>query len=241
MPFQAQQPATCPIHPHGAEHGVAQNAAYDGAVTSPHEPTDLALMQRYAQGEVAAFEMLYQRHETALWRFIVRSLRDGAAADDVMQETWITVTQQAARYVANAEHENQTAQFRTWLFTLARSRTVDFLRKKKPEISTEDFSDSQSNWLSNQAADSGFGPVQRMESREQANALLQALQALPVDQREAFLLQAEGGLSVEEIAATCQITFETAKSRLRYARSKLKSTLAAWSPQPIAATLEATS
>jgi RNA polymerase sigma factor (sigma-70 family) len=217
---------------------------YDGSLNANHEPTaetDLALMQRYAQGEVAAFEMLYQRHETALWRFIVRSLHDGAAAEDVMQDTWITVTQQAARYVANAANEGQTAQFRTWLFTLARSRTVDFLRKKKPEISTEDFSDSQSDWLANQAADSGFGPVKQIEGREQASALLQALQALPADQREAFLLQAEGGLSVDEIAATCQITFETAKSRLRYARSKLKSTLAAWSPQPIINTLEASS
>jgi RNA polymerase sigma factor (sigma-70 family) len=198
-------------------------------------------MQRYAQGEVAAFEMLYQRHETALWRFIVRSLRDGAAADDVMQETWITVTQQAARYVANAELEHQTAQFRTWLFTLARSRTVDFLRKKKPEISTEDFSDSQNDWLEHQAADSGFEPQKQMQSHQQASALLQALQELPDVQREAFLLQAEGGLSVEEIAATCQITFETAKSRLRYARSKLKNTLAAWSPQAMGNTLEASS
>jgi RNA polymerase sigma factor (sigma-70 family) len=210
-------------------------------VTQDTEPTDLALMQRYAQGEVAAFEMLYQRHETALWRFIVRSLRQAEAADDVMQDTWITVTQQAVRYVANAEKESQTAQFRTWLFTLARSRTVDFLRKKKPEISTEDFSDSQSDWLDNQAADSGFEPQKQMQSHQQASALLQALQELPDVQREAFLLQAEGGLSVEEIAATCQISFETAKSRLRYARSKLKSTLAAWAPSSRQRSLEASS
>ncbi len=198
-------------------------------------------MQRYAQGDVAAFELLYQRHETALWRFIVRSLRDGAAAEDVMQETWITVTQQAARYVQNAASEGQTAQFRTWLFTLARSRTVDLLRKKKPEVSTEDFSDSQSDWLANQAADSGFGPLKQMEGREQASVLLHALQELPAEQREAFLLQAEGGLSVDEIAASCQITFETAKSRLRYARSKLKTCLAAWSPHATPHTLEASS
>lgn len=210
-------------------------------MTQDTEPTDLALMQRYAQGEVAAFEMLYQRHETALWRFIVRSLRQAEAADDVMQDTWITVTQQAMRYVANAEKESQTAQFRTWLFTLARSRIVDFLRQKKPEISTEDFSDSQNDWLDNQAADSGFEPQKQMQSHQQASALLQALQELPDVQREAFLLQAEGGLSVEEIAATCQISFETAKSRLRYARSKLKSTLAAWAPSPRQRSLEASS
>jgi RNA polymerase sigma factor (sigma-70 family) len=197
-------------------------------------------MQRYAQGDVAAFEVLLKRHETALWRFIVKTLRDTAAAEDVMQDTWITVTQQAARYVDNAANEGQTAQFRTWLFTLARSRTIDHLRKQKPEVSTEDFSDSQSDWLGNLAADSGFGPLRQLESREQAGALLQALQDLPEDQREAFLLQAEGGLSVEEIAASCQVTFETAKSRLRYARSKLKACLAAWSSERTGFALQTT-
>jgi RNA polymerase sigma factor (sigma-70 family) len=186
------------------------------------EPTDLALMQSYVQGDVAAFETLLKRHETALWRFIVKSLRNAATAEDVMQDTWITVTQQATRYVA-------------------RSRLVDFLRKQKPEISTEDFSHSQNDWLGNLAADSGFGPLRQLEGKEQAGALLQALQALPEDQREAFLLQAESGLSVEEIAAACQVTFETAKSRLRYARSKLKACLSAWSPQAMQTALEASS
>ena len=65
-----------------------------------------------------------------------------------------------------------------------------------------------------------------MSSREQAKALLDAIEQLPEDQREAFLLQAEGDMSVEEIAAAIGVTFETAKSRLRYARSKLKTLLA---------------
>ncbi len=196
-------------------------------------------MQRYAQGEVAAFEVLLKRHETALWRFIVQSLKDAAAAEDVAQDTWITVTQHTARYVENAEQHGQTAQFRTWLFTLARSRTVDHLRRKKPEVSVDDFSNSQNDWLDAQAADSGFGPLRQLEGSEQSRALLQALDELPLVQREAFLLQAEGGMSVEEIAATVQVSFETAKSRLRYARSKLKTVLAAWNPQAPATELEA--
>ena len=225
----------CPIHLHGVESWL-----YDGGVNHAIDPSDLALMQRYAQGEVAAFEVLLKRHETALWRFIVQSLKDAAAAEDVAQDTWITVTQQATRYVENAEM-GQSAQFRTWLFTLARSRTIDHLRKKKPEVCTQDFSDSQNNWLDAQAADSGFGPLRQLEGREQAQALLQALDELPLEQREAFLLQAESGLSVEEIAVTCEVTFETAKSRLRYARSKLKTCLVAWSPQTLPTAMEAAS
>jgi RNA polymerase sigma-70 factor (ECF subfamily) len=184
---------------------------------------DLILMQRYAQGEVAAFGQLYDRHEAALWRFIVRSLKNEAAAEDVMQETWITVTAQAARYAAQEQH---SAQFRTWLFTLARSRIVDYARKQKPEVSTQDFSDSQNDWLENLPANSGFGPQRQLESRQQASALLQALSELPDEQREAFLMQAEAGMSVEEIAQACGVSFETAKSRLRYARTKLKQSLA---------------
>jgi RNA polymerase sigma factor (sigma-70 family) len=186
-------------------------------------------MQRYAQGEVAAFGQLYDRHEAPLWRFILRSLKNEAAAEDVMQETWITVTAQATRYAAQEQH---SAQFRTWLFTLARSRIVDYARKhndkSKPEISTQDFSDSQNDWLENLPANSGFGPQRQLESREQATALLQALSELPDEQREAFLMQAEAGMSVEEIAQACGVSFETAKSRLRYARAKLKQSLAAF-------------
>ena len=194
------------------------------------EPSDLALMQRYAHGEVAAFDTLLRRHETALWRFIVHSVREVALAEDVMQDTWITLIQQAQRYVEHAREHGQSAQFRTWLFTLARSRSIDHLRRKKPEMSYEDFSDSQNDWLAQQAIDSGFGPLRQVQGRQQAQALLQALADLPMEQREAFLLQAEAGMSVEEIAQTCQVSFETAKSRLRYARAKLKTCLAQWAP-----------
>jgi len=76
------------------------------------------------------------------------------------------------------------------------------------------------------AADSRWGPLRQLSSREQAKALLDAIEQLPADQREAFLLQAEGDMSVDNIAAATGVSHETAKSRLRYARSKLKVLLA---------------
>ena len=78
------------------------------------------------------------------------------------------------------------------------------------------------------AAESGFGPERRLDSREQAQALLDALAALPALQREAFLLQAEGGLSLMDIASATGTSVETAKSRLRYARARLRETLEAF-------------
>ena len=75
------------------------------------------------------------------------------------------------------------------------------------------------------AANSGFGPLRRLESKEQAQALLDAIEQLPFAQREAFMLQAEAGMDVQDIAATTGVSFETAKSRLRYARSRLRELL----------------
>jgi RNA polymerase sigma factor (sigma-70 family) len=186
--------------------------------------TDEALMMRYAQGEVAAFNMLYARHELTVWRYVLRSVQNQSTADELTQELWFAVARAAEAY----EPERNGAKFKTWLFTMAHNRIVDHWRAFKPHDSIAiDAEDDETMQLRAQLiADSGFGPVRQIESREQARALIAAVDALPADQREAFMLQAEGGMSVEEIAQATGSSFETAKSRLRYARSKLKSLLA---------------
>jgi len=68
-------------------------------------------------------------------------------------------------------------------------------------------------------------PLAQVQSQDEAAALLIAVEQLPAEQRSAFLLQAEGELSVEEIADATGSNFETVKSRLRYARAKLRQLL----------------
>jgi RNA polymerase sigma-70 factor (ECF subfamily) len=134
---------------------------------------------------------------------------------------WLTVVREAARYEVRA-------RFRTWLFTLAHHRVVDHWRRHRPHTSLDASTEEGASLADTLAAESGFGPERQLDSREQAQALLDALAALPPLQREAFLLQAEGGLSVAEIAATTGVSTETAKSRLRYARARLRETLEAF-------------
>lgn len=179
--------------------------------------TDESLMLLYAGGELSAFDVLYTRHEMAVWRFVFRSVRNQAVADDLMQDVWFSVARQAVSYEVKAK-------FRTWLFTIAHNRMVDHFRTSKNHSSI-DASDEDNTLLETLAADSGFGPVRQLQSREQAAALIAAVEELPANQREAFLLQAEADMSVEDIAATTGVSFETAKSRLRYARSSLKQSL----------------
>ncbi|MDO9405640.1 MAG: sigma-70 family RNA polymerase sigma factor [Polaromonas sp.] len=165
-----------------------------------------------------AFDTLYARHELSVWRYVFRSVRSQAVADDLLQDVWFAVAR-------NAPHYQPTARFRTWLFTIAHHRLVDHFRTARNHASLDAGADDEeggSALADTLAADSGFGPVRQLQSREQATALLEAIEQLPAEQREAFLLQAEAGMSVEEIASTTGVNFETAKSRLRYARSNLR-------------------
>jgi RNA polymerase sigma factor (sigma-70 family) len=191
------------------------------------DPTEETLMLHYAQGQVAAFNALYTRHSLKVWRYVLRCVNNPSTADELTQELWFAVARAAPTYEAG----RSGAKFTTWLFTLAHHRVVDHWRAFKPHDSVtidnginED--DDAVQMRAQLIADSGFGPVRQIESREQARALIAAVESLPADQREAFLLQAEAGMSVEEIASTTGCSFETAKSRLRYARNKLKTLLA---------------
>src|SRR5277367_2228718 len=172
--------------------------------------SDEELMARYGRGDAAAFESLYRRHEMRVWRYLERNVGNRATADELMQEVWFAVARDAARYVPSA-------RFTTWLFTIAHNRMIDSIRTSRRQTSLET--------LGYEAEDPGLGPLAEAVARDQAGALIRAFEKLPGEQREAFLLQIEGDLSVEEIAAITQSSFETTKSRLRYARVKLRELL----------------
>ena len=183
------------------------------------EDSDESLMLRFAAGDIAAFDALYARHELGVWRYVFRSVRVQAVADDLLQDVWFAVARSAPSYTVSA-------RFKTWLFTMAHNRLVDYFRTARNHVSLDGNGDEDSPGIGDTlAADSGFGPLRRLESSEQAAALIAAVERLPREQREAFLLQAEAGLSVEEIAVATGVNFETAKSRLRYARNSLRQQL----------------
>ena len=181
--------------------------------------TDESLMARYARGEAEAFEVLYRRHEMRTWRYLERSVGNRATADELMQEVWFAVAREAPNYRA-------TARFTTWLFTIAHNRMIDSVRTNRPQVSLETLGYEAGAVIVQLTADPSTGPLAAAVAQEESSALAEALARLPPEQREAFLMQIEGELGVEEIAAISGISFETAKSRLRYAIRKLKKSLA---------------
>jgi RNA polymerase sigma-70 factor (ECF subfamily) len=185
------------------------------------QETDENLMVRYGRGEAAAFECLYQRHESRVFRYLQRNVRSEAAANDLMQEVWFAVVRSAANY-------RPSAKFTTWLFTIAHNRMVDMIRAnhRLQSLDAGDGADPEGASPLERLADSAkLEPLAQVQSQDEAAALLSAVAQLPAEQRSVFLLQAEGDLSVEEIAEATGANFETVKSRLRYARAKLRQLL----------------
>lgn len=180
--------------------------------------SDEALMSRYAGGDAAAFAALYRRHEMRVWRYLQRNVGNPASADELMQEVWFAVAREAPRY-------QPTARFSTWLFAVARNRMIDALRAQRPQVSLESLGYEAEPVVQQLTTEPSIGPLAAVVVRDQASAINQAMAQLPRDQRDAFLLQLEGDFSVEEVAAITGASFETTKSRLRYARSRLRELL----------------
>ncbi len=196
----------------GGLGAVIALAHHRGMAAALPDPTDETLMLRYAAGEAAAFAPLYARHKDGVWRYLLRGSRNEASTAELFQEVWASVVKSRAAY-------QPTARFATWLYRLAHNRLVDYWRAAKPH----DELDEAAQEL---AAQEHETPSARAVQSEQGTRLLSALAALAPEQREAFLLQAEGGLSLEDIAATQGVGRETVKSRLRYALAKLRKELA---------------
>jgi RNA polymerase sigma-70 factor (ECF subfamily) len=186
------------------------------------QTTDEALLQRYAGGEMAAFDELYSRHEEALWRYVLRASGDRAAAEELTQDVWFAVVREVTRLAAGA-------RFAPWLYTVARNRIIDRARTTRRTVSLdESAAEGGEPRVASLPDPAGVAAEDDVLALEQGRAILEALGHLPAEQREAFVLQADAGLTVEEIAAVTGTGFETAKSRLRYARERLKSLLRAY-------------
>lgn len=174
--------------------------------------SDEDLMLRYRDGDGGAFESLYLRHKGGIYRYFLRQCRDTATAEELFQDVWMKVIGARARYTVRAK-------FTTWLYQMARNRLIDYYRRQAgggyrredcpmdPEMPAAGLHDQ---------------PQQQAEMHEQVKMLTQLIDALPAEQREAFILKEESGMNIAAIAEVTGVNAETVKSRLRYAVKKLR-------------------
>jgi RNA polymerase sigma factor (sigma-70 family) len=183
----------------------------------PDPADDADLLCAHGAGDPHAFARLYDRYDRPCFQFIRRTLgtAHADAAEDLHQETWMSISKNAASF------DPRKATFPAWLFTIARHKVWDYFRRQKVTVLASAQDDAAM-----MVPDPGPTPLEQVESRELAQKLIAAVEALPVAQRGTFVMFAHAGLSLEEIAQATGVPVETAKSRLRYARATLRQALA---------------
>jgi RNA polymerase sigma-70 factor (ECF subfamily) len=194
-------------------------------LTARSDATDEMLMVRYQRGDREAFAELVRRYKSPIYHFILRQVRQGNTAEDVTQDVFLRVVQSAAEF----KHE---ARFSTWLYTIARNLCVDHLRKQTHRRHPSLDQPSQSNGADSRPLAENVADVHPRASVERsavagevADRIVQAVEALPEEQREVFLLREVANLPFKEIAQVTGVGENTVKSRMRYALDRLQEAL----------------
>jgi RNA polymerase sigma-70 factor, ECF subfamily len=188
------------------------------------DATDEMLMVRYQRGDREAFAELVRRYERSVYNFVMRHLRHKESAADVTQDVFLRVVQNAAEF----KHE---ARLSTWLYTIARNLCVDHLRKQShrrhPSLDQPlRDGDDQRPLLESVADVHPRASVERSAISGQVQSkIVEAVEKLPDEQREVFLLREIANLPFKEIAEITGVGENTVKSRMRYALDRLQDAL----------------
>lgn len=180
------------------------------------------LLQTYARGDESAFEQIVSQHGARLYGFLTRFLAHATDAEDVYQAVWLKVARGASRF-------DGRARFATWLYTIARNAALDHLRaagRRLQASSLDQVRDVGDTPLRDDIPGAEAAPDESAIAGELGARIRAAVESLPQEQREVFLLKEDGGLSFDEIAAMLSENRETIKSRMRYALGKLRRSLA---------------
>lgn len=179
-----------------------------------HENTqqlsDETLLQRFRKGNGEAFELLYQRHRAPLYRYLLRNSANQAEAEDLFQEVW-------SRIIGSDGHFSGDS-FLPYLYRTARNLRIDMMRRQRMQLVGDE-------GVVEAFADDLPHSEQRLHLEDCGERLKGELSDLPAEQRDAFLLKEESGLSLEQIAKLVAVGRETIKSRLRYALKRLREAL----------------
>jgi RNA polymerase sigma-70 factor, ECF subfamily len=179
---------------------------------------DATLMQQLLHRDVNAFEQLYERHSRIVYSLVVRILRQGTTAEEVVQDVFLQLWRNSARF-------DLSRPFVPWLLTLARNRALDQLRLKgerqrRREEQTEEFP---------QITAAAPEYEKALDDKRRAERVRSLIGSLPPPQKKAIELAYFEGLSHSEIAASLQEPLGTVKSWIRNGLLRLKEGLQATS------------
>ena len=181
-------------------------------------PTDEELVMAYYQGDKEAFACLFQRYQAPIFNFSLRMLASRADAEDVVAETFLQLS--AKRY-----RHRPGIKFVTWLMTVARNACLTHIRQRKKGLWSWWTSLKAQEMATDHTLAEKTSPREILDRRESSRKVRQAIERLPVPQREALILREYHGMSYAEISRILNVSLEQVKIRLFRAREHLRVSL----------------
>ena len=184
------------------------------------ELDDYKLIHLYLDGDAHAFDVIYERYRKVLYGYLNGLLQgQNALADDVFQQTWLNAIQSMPKY------RNQE-KFSAWLMRIAHNLVMDHYRSSRRR-KEETFDEIEENVI---PAPESASPQRRMDRKELAAALEEAVRELSPELREVFLLR-QKDVPFREIAVIQKCSINTCLARMQYAVKKMRVRLHSWMPE----------
>jgi RNA polymerase sigma-70 factor (ECF subfamily) len=179
----------------------------------PEQDRDDVLLRRAAKGDQESFTLLYRRHQAGLYRFALRMTGNSWAAEEVVQDVFMTLMREPKKYDA------ARGPVGAYLFGIARNRVMKHLERLPRELSLEEQNGNGAR--ANESAVNRFTPVHWAEQQERSERVRAAVLELPAEFREAVVLCELEELSYEEAAQLSGCPIGTIRSRLHRGRALL--------------------
>ena len=184
--------------------------------------TDDELMAAFIVGDAAAMEALYLRYRQSVYSWLLRMTGNAAEAEDIYQDVWLKVIRSASNY--------RSGNFKAWLWQIVRNKTTDRMRKKSPSLVLDTpvcaDGEGEQTVVDQLSDDAAANALMHIEESERKSAVCDAIDALPMAQREIVLLRINGDLSFKEIADMLAAPIGTVLARMHNAVKNLKAALA---------------
>lgn len=194
-------------------------------MSRPEEhPSDEELLRRFNEGDADAFELLVRRYERPLYNFILRSVRRRDRAEEILQDVFLKVVQRSTEFKGNSK-------LSTWLYTIARNLCIDhsrkmvFRRHASLDAPSRAGGDAEGPTLLEKTSSGEPGADRRAISNDLAQRITAAVEELPEEQKEVFLMRQVQGMAFKDIAEVVGVPENTVKSRMRYALERLQRAL----------------
>lgn len=183
-----------------------ERAGHGLQALGPKTPSDEQLVERIANGDKLAMRCLFSRHRARVHNFVLRTMRDATAAEDVVSDVFLEVWRRASRYEGRA-------MVSTWLLSIARFNAISALRRRREvELDAE---------TAECIVDPADDPEVTLQKSERNTFIRQCLTNLSPEHGQIIDLVYYEDKSVKEVAKIVGISVPTVKSRMFYARKYL--------------------